>query len=290
MLDLDLSGLPERLLLGTSSFSSTDWCGSFYPPGARARDFLAHYATRLRTVEIDATFYASPHPRTVDAWAAKTPADFVISSKMPRAITHDGYLVGVESELAEFLDAMRRLGPRLGPILLQFPYVSRRADPDEHARGTDFLGRLGRFLPLLPNEMRFVVEVRNGGWLDEPLLALLRTHGAALALTLYTTMPEPADVVSRIDPFVLDYTYLRFLGDHRAMDRRVEAARAAGKRHSEWGELIVDRTDEMARVLPMISECLERNLQVFVYFNNHYAGFAPGSIAAFARLWRERRV
>lgn len=290
MLDLDLSYLPDDLLLGTSSFSTSDWCGSFYPPDARARDFLAHYATRLRTVEIDATFYASPPPGTAAAWAAKTPEDFIVAAKVPRSITHDGYLENVGDELRTFVDVMRRLGVRLGPLLFQFPYVSRRSDAEEHGTGADFRARLERFLPLLPDDVRFAVEVRNAAWIRRPLVDLLARHGVALALTVYRGMPEPARVLERIDPFVTDFAYLRFLGDHREMDRRVEAAMQAGTRRSEWGELIVDRTDEMARVIPVIERALGRGMQVFTYFNNHYAGFAPGSIASFARLWRARAI
>jgi uncharacterized protein YecE (DUF72 family) len=31
-----------------------------------------------------------------------------------------------------------------------------------------------------------------------------------------------------------------------------------------------------------------RQVPVYVYFNNHYAGYAPGSVELFARLWREQ--
>jgi uncharacterized protein YecE (DUF72 family) len=175
-------------------------------------------------------------------------------------------------------------------LLLQFPYVSRRSGEREHAEGGDFLARLSRFLPLVPADLRIAVEVRNARWVGEPLAELLSRYGATLALTLYRGMPEPAEVLERIDPFRGDLAYVRFLGDHREMDRRVDAARRAGTRPTEWGSLITDRSDEMARVIPVIERALERGMQVFTYFNNHYAGFAPGSIATFARLWRAHRT
>ena len=81
------SKLPKELLLGTSSFSSKDWYGVFYPPKLPAEDMLKFYATRYRTVEIDATFYGEgelpgraisevPHPFVVESIArfAKLPA------------------------------------------------------------------------------------------------------------------------------------------------------------------------------------------------------------------------
>ena len=51
-LELDLSGIPDRLHLGTSSFSSADWVGSFYPSGCRPAEFLAEYETVQLEVEL----------------------------------------------------------------------------------------------------------------------------------------------------------------------------------------------------------------------------------------------
>ena len=40
-----------------------------------------------------------------------------------------------------------------------------------------------------------------------------------------------------------------------------------------------------ARWIPAIDKLLERKLRIYAYFNNHYAGFAPGSIALFHEVW-----
>jgi hypothetical protein len=40
-------------------------------------------------------------------------------------------------------------------------------------------------------------------------------------------------------------------------------------------------------VIPVVRDIIARRMNVFAYFNNHYAGFAPGSIDQFARIWRE---
>jgi uncharacterized protein YecE (DUF72 family) len=54
------------LRIGTSSWSSADWVGPFYPDGADAASYLGHYATHFDTVECDATFYRIPTAKTVD--------------------------------------------------------------------------------------------------------------------------------------------------------------------------------------------------------------------------------
>jgi len=42
----------------------------------------------------------------------------------------------------------------------------------------------------------------------------------------------------------------------------------------------------MERWVPALAALLERNIEVFGYFNNHYAGHAPGSIALLRDVWR----
>lgn len=286
VLDLDLEGLPPRLHLGTSSFSSVDWVGSFYAHGVRPAEFLGHYASRLRTVEIDATWHAMPALRTVESWARRVPDEFVFSLKVPKVISHETYLEGCESEWSEFLRALEPLQAKRGPLVLQFPYVYRQQDPEEWESGRDFLRRLARFLPLVPEEVRLVVEVRNEQWIGAPLLDLLRRHGAALALVEYYTMPRGPELLARIDAITAPFAYVRFLGNHREMDLMVAKARHEGSRRGDWDSLLVDRSAETRLWVPTIRSLVERNLDVFVYFNNHFAGFAPGSLELFLRLWR----
>ncbi len=282
-----LAELAPGLRLGTSSYSSPDWCGPFYPPGLRSEQFLAHYATRFDTVEIDATWHAMPSRRTVQAWHDRVPDGFLFSAKVPKVITHELYLQDCGDEWNRFVSLMELLREKRGPLLFQFPYVAKGRDAEEYRHGADFRRRLERFLPQLPSGWHFVVEVRNRGWVDEALVELLRRRGVALALTAYPTMPAAAEIMRRIDPVSADFAYLRFLGDHRSMDNLVARARESGTRDRDWSEVIVDRADEMRAWIDPVGELLRRVPQVLVYFNNHYAGYAPGSLERFAELWRE---
>lgn len=285
MMNFDLSPLPGNLRLGTSSFSWPDWRGTFYPPGASPSEFLAHYASRLPTVEIDATWYAMPSPRTVEEWARKAPDGFVFSMKVPRVITHDKALVDCGDDWRRFLEVTAPLGPKRGPLLFQFPYVAKGKDADEYQTGRGFLGRLEAFLPLVPDGVRCAVEIRNEKWLAGPLLDLLRSRGIALALVHYFTMPGPVKLFAGPDPITADFTVIRFLGNHKSMDALVAEARAEGRRASDWESLIVDRSREIAAWVPPLRRLAGRGTDIFAYFNNHFAGFAPGSIEMFLRQW-----
>lgn len=152
---------PGLVRFGTSSFTAPGWVGTFYPEGTRPADFLRVYAREFDTVEVDATYYAVPSARTVDGWAEKTPEGFVVAAKFPRSIVHGGdaerpdphrvlTLDAIGEERDRFLGVMARLGPRLGPLVLQFPYFNREAFPSV----SPFLERLDAFLAALPPARR----------------------------------------------------------------------------------------------------------------------------------------
>src|SRR6266404_793625 len=175
-----------NLYLGTSAFTAAGWQGSFYPKGMQPREYLSHYAKTFRTVEIDSTFYGTPSASTVTAWNEKTPDDFVFAAKVPRVITHEKVLVDCKPEFDEFIDRMKLLGEKLGPLVLQFPYFSK----SEFKSVNEFLPRLRLFLKRI-NEMpnKFVVEIRNKSWLDERFADVLREYNVALALTDTSFLP-----------------------------------------------------------------------------------------------------
>lgn len=271
--------------IGTSSWSAKDWRGPFYPPDARPADLLVHYSRKFDTVECDATFYAIPAARTVEGWRAKTPEGFLFTAKLPREITHERGLVDCGEQVREFVDVMGRLGARLGPVVAQFAYVAKRRDPREYATGDDFRRRLGSFLEEWPRDRELAIEVRNPGWIASPLLDMIRQRGVSLVLPVYYTMPGPEKLFRGPDPVVTDLAYVRFLGHHRRMDEKVARLRAEGKRTADWNELAEDRSEEMRRWVSHLRRKAEVGTRVLAYFNNHYAGYGPGSAYLFRRLW-----
>lgn len=82
---------------------------------------LERYAAQLTAVEINSSFYKPHRLATYERWAETTPKSFRFSVKLPKRITHDCALVGVEDELDQFLSQIAGLGPKLGAILVQLP-------------------------------------------------------------------------------------------------------------------------------------------------------------------------
>ena len=267
-----LVSVAASVFLGTSSFTASGWAGSFYPKRIRSADYLAYYAQHFSTVEIDSTFYACPATQTVLQWRERSPDGFLFSLKAPQAITHEKVLRACERELAEFLDVAALLGNKLGPILFQFPFFSKSAFVDRHG----FLDRLVPFLKTLPCGRKFAVEIRNRSWLDGELAALLRDHQIALVLLDESRMPNPADLT--FDPITAEWTYIRWLGDRRAIEAQTQT----------WDKTIINRSAELTRWVDFCYQILKRGVVTYAYANNHYAGHAPATLREFRSLWQRR--
>ena len=276
------AALPPNLILGTSSFSSADWVGRFYPPETRPEQFLGCYAQHFPAVEIDATFYGVPKAAQVARWKERTPDAFIFAAKVPQTVTHSESPESLR-ELDEFLDVMRGLGSKLGPLVFQFAYVPKGREPDEYATGSRFLSRLDTILERLPDDIRYVIEVRNERWVAPPLLDRLRERRIALAFIDYYTTPAMSRIAARAGATTAEFAYVRFLGHHKEMDSVVEEKfRAGGKR---WDEVVRDRRPEMAQWIPALRALTARMTRVYAFFNNHYAGYAPGSIDLLRAMW-----
>ena len=146
------------IYFGCPVWSFKGWVGNFYPKGTKSTDFLREYAGRLTTIEGNTTFYAVPAIKTIASWIEQTPEAFRFCPKIPKAISHNGKLLDYADRALQFVDVMRPLASRLGPMFLQLPpsYSPRMMDD------------LTKFLEVWPREIRLGVEVRHLDWFDAP--------------------------------------------------------------------------------------------------------------------------
>ena len=180
------------LRIGTSGWQYRDWRGAFYPEKLAQSRWLEHYIARFATVELNNSFYRLPKPETFGAWTARLPDDFLMAVKASRFLTHVKRLRDPEQPVQRFLDSIRPLGRKLGPVLLQLP-PRMPADPD----------RLDDALACFSGHIRVTVELRDRSWFVDEVRAVLEQHGAAVCL---------ADRQSRpVSPLwrTADWTYLR---------------------------------------------------------------------------------
>ncbi len=236
-----------RSFIGTSGWRYDHWIGTAYPEGTRPDDFLHHYAGFLRTVEVNSTFYGLPSQKSIEAWLAATPPDFVFAVKASRYLTHMKKLKDPEAGLHRFLAAIRPFGKKLGPVLFQLPPRWRRNAE-----------RLDAFLDALPPIHRYAFEFRDPSWHGSEVAALLKRHNAAFCIFELAGKQSPLLTTA-------DFAYIRLHGPGGAYQGCYDDSLLAG-----WAGRVGDLR--------------EQGLDVYCYFDNDEAGYAFANAVRLAEL------
>ncbi len=223
--------------IGTSGWSYEHWRGVFYPLKLPAKQRLPFYARTFATVEINNTFYQLPKEATVRDWSLSTPSHFTFAVKASRFITHVKRLKDAAGPLENFIRRARQLGEKLGIILFQLP-----------PKWSLDSARFEQFISLLPSDMRYAFEFRDGSWFTKEVYRLMERRDLAFCLHDMAGVECPFVVTSSM-------VYIRFHG---------ASARYAGR----YGR------DGLAPWADRIEALLKENRQVYVYFNNDALGYA----------------
>jgi len=239
--------------IGCSGWSYADWVGPFYPKDTRPQDYLKLYSRVFDCVEIDSTFYRAPSPTMVQQWTKSTPPNFIFAPKLPKRITHDQHLESIESYLDHFTRTLGGLETKLGPFVVQLP-PSFKYPKHEKA--------LTNFVTSVNKEHRYAIEFRNKSWFESGIEKLLEKNNVSQVWSINQYLSTPTTVTS-------DFIYLRFVGD-RAINEFKKVQKDQGGVMKSWSKALQEAGDSVK----------ER----FVFFNNHFAGFGPGSVNEFRRL------
>ena len=224
-----------RVFTGTSGYSYKEWKGNFYPEKLQASGMLRYYAERLKTVEINNTFYRMPTEKLLLGWDEQVPEGFSFVLKATRRITHQKQLQDAGDELSYLLQTSSVLGGKLGPMLFQLPpFLKKDA------------ARLGDFLDLMPEGWRAAFEFRHESWFDDEVYEKLRSHNIALVVSDTGKGDEPPVVPTA------GYGYFRL----RREDYDRKALEVWAKRLDEqpWEEAYVFFKHEEAGAGPRLAE------------------------------------
>ena len=233
--------------VGTMGWSYTFWKGGFYPKNLAADRLLNEYSKHFNTVEVDSTFYRVPSESTIARWKEQTSntPKFLFAAKFPKIITHAKMLKNCDEEMSWFIGRMAKLKQNLGPLLLQFPATFK----PEHVE------RLSDFLPSLPKEHLYAVEVRNRKSLTGRLYSVLRENRVAL-----TIVDSP--LVPAVEESTADFAYIRWEGDRKKVSGTL-------------GIIEIDRTHDIQKWAKTIGSLQKKTKEVFGYFSKYYSGYPP---------------
>jgi uncharacterized protein YecE (DUF72 family) len=231
--------MTERdIRIGTSGWAYDHWQGPLYPEELARQEWLDFYAGRLRTVEINNSYYHLPEPATLRHWYDAVPADFVFAVKGSRYITHMKKLKDAAESVATFLGRISILGDKLGPVLFQLP-------PRWHCNPQ----RLAVFLDGLSRDFRYAFEFRDHSWLNEEVYRLLEAHNAAFGIYEYDGFLAPRQVTT-------DFVYVRLHGPDGPYRGSYDSRTLTG-----WAGAF--------------STWARQGRRVYCYFDNDQAGYAP---------------
>lgn len=145
--------------IGCAVWAYKGWQGGLFPVESRPGEFLRLYSRRFTTVEGNTTFYSVPSAETVNRWASETPDGFTFCLKLPKTLTHAGLLQPQVAGALQFIQHMRGLGDRLGPLFAQLPPSYSPAH----------LADLEGFLTVLSDQdVEVALEVRHLDWFKHP--------------------------------------------------------------------------------------------------------------------------
>ena len=207
---------------GCPMWANKEWVGNFFSSHTPSSDFLRLYSRKLNAVEGNTVFYALPSSETIARWRQETPPTFRFCPKVSRSISHGAQLGNNRNETLLFIDRMRELRPRLGPIFLQLP----------PSFGPDHLPQLEAFLNSWPTDLHLAVEVRHSDFYTEQhalqLNTLLSQYKAARVMMdtrpIRTGSTEEQQVLQARErkpnlplqvAVTTDFTLLRYIGHPR---------------------------------------------------------------------------
>jgi len=145
----------RRVRVGCAGWNIPPHAAIHFPIGS---SHLNRYSRLFNCCEINSSFYRPHRIATWQRWAASVPDDFQFAVKVPRTITHEAKLVCSPELLLEFLNQIRHLRDKLGPILVQLP-PSLRFERDQ----------VTAFFSLLRQHHvdDIVCEPRHGSWFTD---------------------------------------------------------------------------------------------------------------------------
>ena len=236
------------LRIGCSGFVYDHWRGNFYPEDLPKNHWLEYYSKHFSSVELNVTFYRLPERETFTKWYVSTPDNFLFSIKGSRFITHVKKLKDCLEPIEAFFSRALLLKEKLGVVLWQLP-------PNFNFE----IERFKEFLEALkPYCVRNTFEFRNKAWINKKVATLLEKENASFCIADH---PEFLNT----PPLTADFIYIR--------------------RHGKSGSHSTSYSPESLKDdAKFIKAHLKQKKDVFVYFNNDAAGYAPKNASELVTL------
>ncbi len=169
---------------------------------------------------------------------------------------HEKKLRNFHDELSFFHTTMKQLGEKLNCLLVQLP------PSFNYGQDYDSLVEL-MYEGMDTDKFRNAVEFRNSSWFREDIYHMLSNKKVSLVWSVNQyTRDFPSEVTA-------DFLYLRLIGDREL---------------TKFHRIQKDRTQVMEESWRRLGRVLDSVNEVLVFPNNHFEGFAPGTMNRFRKI------
>lgn len=276
------------IFMGTSSWKYPGWQGLVYNDHYKSkRSFqarcLQEYARYFPAVGVDATFYRFPTKTTFTEMAALTPDHFKFGLKATEEITvykyptHPRYgqrkgllnpnFLNAELFLDKFVEPATALGPKLGPIMLQFASL-----PPQLVKDGSFLNELNDFLTKLPKDLEFATEIRNRQLFNSEYFGILRENKIAHVHTSWSFMPPFEEQIALESSFTGKFFAIRLLTPHQVTYQQ------AVESFFPYSTLQKPQPKVRNALIKHLKQALGQEFPGYVFINNRLEGASPITI------------
>lgn len=222
----------ERYFSGTSNLVLPVKNKSYFPADFRDNTRLTYYASLFSSIEINASFYRMPNPRTLIKWSTEVPDEFVFSFKLIKDVSHAQKQQFDLRPIPEFMNAISAM-PKRGCLLVQLPPKF----------GPDVMQLTALLIELQAYGWPVAVEFRNPDWYNDAVFDLLSEFDAAMVIHDMRKSAPPMIITSS------KIVYIRFHGPE------------GGYRGSYADDYLYEYAS-------YIREWTEEGKTVYCYFNN----------------------
>ncbi|MGE5343022.1 MAG: DUF72 domain-containing protein [Candidatus Omnitrophota bacterium] len=284
------------LHIGTCSWKYDSWEGIVYPK-QKNYNYLEEYAKHFDTVEVDQWFWSLfgvdkvklPEPEVVREYVNSVPETFTFGVKVPNSITLTHFYPHNRSRFEpmeknpyffsidlfnQFLETMEPLGKQIELMMFEFEYLNLQKMKSQK----EFLTRFEEFIKPCSHRYRYAVETRNPNYLNEKYFEFLNRNGLYHVFVQGYYMPPIKAIYDRYSRFIKDRVAIRLMGPDRAAIEK--------KTRKRWDSIMDPKDAELEEIIQIIRDLEEREIDIFLYINNHYEGSAPLTIEKIKRRLR----
>lgn len=157
--------------------------------------------------------------------------------------------------------------------MFQFEYLNKLKIPGGLKQ---FIDQIGAFTEQLPTNFHYALESRNPNYLNQTYFDFLNGQVLHHVFLQGYYMPSIFDLYVKHRNQLKNLVVVRLHGpDRKGIEKQT------GK---DWSQIVAPKDKEIASLASMLLDIGSRDLESFVFVNNHFEGSAPRTIAKIEAL------